>query len=155
VEPNEGGILTRHAELDAEIDRMTRDLQKSYDTSLEKIRKVKEKINSLEKTLDQENGHSAKRISELNRTTKRLNELSDFLIVESKKASERLSSLERKSESNGLELSRLNDLRVLCKKTELMAADFLCYTLGSFQRHTLVASSVSVSSSKECVPKSS
>ena len=132
MEPKGRRILTRASRLDAEIARATRDLQKSYDTSSEKIRQVKERIDSLEKALGQENGKSAKHIIELNRTMQLLNELSDSLILRSKKASQRLSSLERKLETNVLESNRLNDLRAICRKTELMAADLLCYTLGSF-----------------------
>jgi predicted nucleic acid-binding Zn-ribbon protein len=145
VEPKERRILTKTYRIDAEIDKVTRDLQKSYDTNSEKIRKLKEKTNSLEKALGQENGKSAKRITELNHAMQLLNELSDSLIMTSKKAIQRLNSLERKSETSGLESNRLNDLRSLCKKTELMAADFLCYTLGFFQHQTLEASSASAS----------
>jgi seryl-tRNA synthetase len=137
VKPRGRRILRRPTGLDAEIDRMTRDLQKSYDKNSRKIRKLKEKINSLEKALGQENGQPARPIMEMNLAMQRLNKLSDSLITGTKKALQELSDLEHKYETNGLESNRLNDLRAICKKTELMAADFLCYTLGSLQHRTL------------------
>jgi hypothetical protein len=128
-------LLTRSAGFEIEIDRMTRNLQSSYDADLKKIRKLKARLNSLEQEVGRESGSdSAVHIRELNRTTQAFNSLSDSLIRRSKKASQKLKGLEHRCKSNELETNRLSDLLALCKKTELMAADLLCYTLGSSQR---------------------
>jgi hypothetical protein len=133
---------------------MTRDLQSSYDKDLKEIKKLKGRMNSLEQALGHERASvSAFHIRELNRTMQLLNRLSDSLIVRSKKASQKLKDLESRCKSGGLETNRLNDVRASCKKTEIMAADLLCYTLGSFQHLSMRNSSPSLETQKSPVSK--
>jgi hypothetical protein len=146
---NEGpmgrSIMVRPNAVEVEIGKMIRDLRKRYRTNSSKIRKLKDRMNSLEEALSQENGSGhANLMRELNRTMRSLSELSDSLIIISERASQRIISLECKVRNSELEPNRLNDLRALRKKMELMAADLLCYTLGSFQHRALEGSNTSL-----------
>ena len=66
----------------------------------------------------------------LEATAESLNRLSDALITNSKKAWQKYAKLESKCKVIDSELARLDDVQVLCKKIEAIAADLLCYTLG-------------------------
>lgn len=117
--------------LEAEIDRTARDVERSYDEALRKMRKLKDKLNALEQTISQTSGSEAPdRMKVLNSATESLSELSNSLIIRSKRAWQTCNRLTRKCEASGLDLARLDSLRDLCTKTEGMAADYLCYTLG-------------------------
>jgi hypothetical protein len=63
-----------------------------------------------------------------------LSKLSDSLIMSSKEAWRTQDELERKCKASEFELTRLDEVRVLCVKTEGMAADLLCYSLGHLKR---------------------
>lgn len=45
--------------LEAEIDRTARDVERSYDEALRKMRKLKDKLNALEQTISQTSGSEA------------------------------------------------------------------------------------------------
>jgi hypothetical protein len=115
--------LTEALRLQAEIDRTARGLKKSYEGSLKRINMLKDKLNALELTASSDRGS-------LDSVAESLNRLSDALIMNSKKAWQRCTRLESKCKASGSEFARLDDIRVLCKKTEAAAADLLCYTLG-------------------------
>jgi len=142
-------VVTRSVGLNVEIDRFTRDLRKTYEKNFRRIRKLKDKMILLEQALGHEGGsNSAFYVRELNLTMRLLNRLSDSLIVTSRKASQELENLEQRCRNAGLEPSRLNDPRALCKKADLMAADLLCYTLGSLRRPIMRNSSPSLETHK-------
>lgn len=115
--------MTEALTLQAEIDRTARGLKKSYEGALKRINKLKDKLNALELTASSDG-------SSLDSAAESLNRLSDALIMNSKKAWQRYTRLESKCKASGSEFARLDDIRVLCKKTEAAAADLLCYTLG-------------------------
>jgi hypothetical protein len=115
--------LTEALRLQAEIDRTARGLKRSYEGALKRINKLKDKLNALELAASSDG-------SSLDSAAESLNRLSDALIVNSKKAWQRYTRLESKCKASGSEFARLDDIRVLCKKTEAAAADLLCYTLG-------------------------
>jgi hypothetical protein len=115
--------LTEALTLQAEIDRTARGLKKSYEGSLKRINMLKDKLNALELTASSDRGS-------LDSVAESLNRLSDALIMNSKRAWQRYTTLESMCKASGSEFARLDDVRVLCKKTEAVAADLLCYTLG-------------------------
>lgn len=123
--------MTEALTLQAEIDKATRDMEKSCDDTLRKIRKLKHTMNALEQTLGQGNSSmAADSMKALSHATKSLNNLSDSLLVRSRKAWQVYGRLEAKCKASGLDLARVEDIRVLCKRVEGMAADLLCYSLG-------------------------
>jgi hypothetical protein len=115
--------LTEALRLQAEIDRTARGLKRSYEGALKRINKLKDELNALELTASSDGGS-------LDSAPESLNRLSDALIMNSKKAWQRYTRLESKCKASGSEFARLDDIRVLCKKTEAVASDLLCYTLG-------------------------
>ena len=123
--------------LETEIDDTAKNMEKTYNEISERIKKLKHKLNTLEETLSQDN--SAKinnRIKTLNQTIDKIGKLSDSLIAKSKKARKTLDTLERKCKANALEPTRLNAVQAWCHKTEGMAADLLCYSLGHLKHET-------------------
>ena len=123
--------MTEALRLQAEIDWTARGLKKSYEETLKRINRLKNKLNALEQTAssDRRSG-SINHAEALDSAAESLNTLSDTLIMNSKKAWQRYTTLENKCKASGSESARLDDVRVLCKKTEAAAADLLCYTLG-------------------------
>lgn len=106
-------------------------MEKTYNKISERIKKLKNKMNTLEHTLSQgSSSKNSKCMKALNSTTESTNRLSDSLIAESKKAWKTHGKLERKCKATGSELTKLDPVRVWCVKTEGMAADLLCYSLG-------------------------
>ena len=117
--------------LQVEIDEAARSLEKSYERALRRIERLKDSLNTLEETTRCDKGPgNAGRMKTLDSAAGSLNRLSDSLIARSKKAWQTYERLEHKCKATGLEMTRLSNVQVLCKKTESMAADLLCYTLG-------------------------
>jgi len=127
--------LTEAARLQAEIDKTVREMERSYNEASRKIKKLKDMLNALEQTLSQGNSSkTANRMEALDSALESLSKLSDSLIMSSKEAWRTQDELERKCKASGFELTRLDEVRVLCVKTEGMAADLLCYSLGHLKR---------------------
>jgi phage shock protein A len=129
--------LTEGLKLQAEVDRTADDLKKSYEATLRKIDRLKDKLNMLEQTASSD--RDSERVSHglaLEAVSESLNRLSDALITNSKKAWQRYSRLESRCKAIDSEFARLDAVQVLCKKTEAIAADLLCYTLGHIKRET-------------------
>jgi chromosome segregation ATPase len=125
--------LTEALRLQAEIDRTARGLERSYEGTLRRINMLKDKLNALEQTGSSDSDRLSKGVNHaeaLDSAVESLNRLSDALIISSKRAWQRYTRLESKCKASGLELARLDGIRVLCKKMEAVAADLLCYTLG-------------------------
>jgi hypothetical protein len=117
--------------LQAEIDRTANDLKKSCETMLTTMNRLKDKLNVLEHTASSDRSFDGVNHAEaLEAASESLNRLSDALITNSKKAWQKYAKLETKCRAIDSEFARLDDVRVLCKKTEAIAADLLCYTLG-------------------------
>jgi chromosome segregation ATPase len=113
------------------IDQRARSLEKSYERTLRRIKRLKGSLNTLEETTRCDKGPgNAGRMKALDSAAGSLNRLSDSLIARSKKAWQIYERLEHKCKATGLEMTRLSNVQVLCKKTEAMAADLLCYMLG-------------------------
>jgi hypothetical protein len=123
--------LTEALKLEGEIDRTANDLKKSYEATLRKISRLKDELNLLEQTASNDKDFEGVSHAEaLEAASESLNRLSDALITNSKKAWQRYIRLESKCKDIDSKFARLDDVQVLCKKTEAIAADLLCYTLG-------------------------
>ncbi|MGB8780850.1 MAG: hypothetical protein WCD81_09425 [Candidatus Bathyarchaeia archaeon] len=116
-------------ELRARIKETGRQIQGDYGKTLEKVQKLKNKMNELEqrtpKTLD---------LKALDSAIKRLNTLTDSQILRSKNAWEEYRKLEQECKQCALCPVQLDNLRAICKKTEELAADLLCYSLARFEQ---------------------
>lgn len=116
-------------ELRARIKETGRQIQRDYRKTFEKVQKLKNKMNELEqhtpKTLD---------LKALDSTIKRLNRLTDSQILRSKKAWEEYRKLEQECKQCTSCPVQLDNLRAICKKTEELAADLLCYSLARFEQ---------------------
>jgi hypothetical protein len=68
--------------------------------------------------------------TELNLAIENLDRLTDSLISRSKSAWDDYRRLERYCKSFGFKPLALDNLRVICEKTERLASDLLCYSMG-------------------------
>lgn len=128
--------MTEAVKLEAEIDEAARRLQRVYDEALAKMKGLKDAQNALEQTICEDKGSLGDdRVKALESAWESLSRLSDALIIRSKEAWQTCARLERECTASGLELTRLAAMRVLCKNTDALAADLLCYTLGRSRVH--------------------
>jgi vacuolar-type H+-ATPase subunit I/STV1 len=116
-------------ELQARIEETGRRIQKDYRKTLEKVQELKNKMNEIEQHNTKTRGLKA-----LDSAIKRLNKLTDSQILRSKKAWEEYRKLEQESKQCALHPFQLDNLRAICKKTEELAADLLCYSLARFEQ---------------------
>jgi arginine/lysine/ornithine decarboxylase len=122
--------LAASVELGARIEEAERQIQRDYRKTLEKVKKLKNQMNKLEQQTPRTQG-----LKILDVVIKRLNRLSDSQIMRSKKAWEEYRKLEQECRQGALCPVQLDNLRAVCKKTEELAADLLCYSLGRFQQN--------------------
>ena len=121
--------------LQAEIDKTAKDFERSYDRMLRRMKRLKDRLNALEQTVGQDKGYGGvDRMKALDSALESLSKLSDSLIIKSKKAWQTYDRLEHKYRVGKYELTRLDDVRDLCTRTEDAAADLLCYTLGCLRQ---------------------
>ena len=127
--------MTEAAELKAQIDEATMRMGDSYGRALKAVGKLKEKMNELELRISGERPpESSEDIDELSSTIERLDRFTDSLILRSKRAWEEYGRLEHECKIQAFEHTRIEDLKAICEKSEQLAADLLCYSLGYFKR---------------------
>ncbi len=130
--------LTQANELRIRIENATRDVEKSYRKTLEKVNRLKEKMNKWEQRANTNSGaKTRKEFDSLNFAIESLNRLTDSQILRSKKAWNKCKKLEQDGKQRRSELPELDNLRAWCKKTEELAADLLCYSLGHLKQREL------------------
>jgi ABC-type uncharacterized transport system fused permease/ATPase subunit len=115
-------------ELRARIEETETQIQRDYRKTLEKVQKLKNHMNKLEQETPKTQGLKA-----LNSVINRLNRLTDSQIMRSKKAWKEYRKLEQECKQCSLYAVQLDNLRAICKKTEELAADLLCYSLARFK----------------------
>jgi len=116
-------------ELQARIEETGRQIQKDYRKTSEKVQKLKNKMNEME-----QHNMKTRDLKALDSAIKRLNKLTDSQILRSKKAWVEYRKLEQESKQCTLSPVQLSNLRAICKKTEELAADLLCYSLARFEQ---------------------
>ena len=115
-------------ELRTRIEETGRQIQSEYGKTLEKLQKLKNDMNRLEEQTQ------TRSLKALNLAIKRLNKLTDAQIVRSKKAWEEYRKLEQECKQCQPRPVQMENLRAVCKKTEGLAADLLCYSLARFKQ---------------------
>jgi len=121
-------------ELQSLINKAVRDLEKSHEKALKDVEKMKETINRLELNMSRKRRTTSKDMDALNSAIQSLNELSDSQILRSERAWEEYEKLERDCKVHTLKPVGIDNLRVLCKETEELAANLLCFSLAHFRR---------------------
>jgi vacuolar-type H+-ATPase subunit I/STV1 len=124
--------LGASVELQARIEETSGQIQGDYRKTLEKVQKLKNQMNKLERQTPK-----TQSLKTLDLAIKRLNRLTDSQIMRSKKAWEEYRKLEQECKHCALCPVQLDNLKVICKKTEELAADLLCYSLARFKQSEL------------------
>ena len=118
-------------ELGARIENAMRNVKEDYENALETIGMLKEKMNDLEQIIGQKKPEEATEdIASLRSAIDSLERLTDSEILRSKAAWKKYEELKQECEKHVLAPPQLEELRTLCKRTEQLAADLLCYSLG-------------------------
>jgi len=121
-------------ELKNQIENAIKHTELDYAEALEAVERLKNKMNKLEQDISKKGQTAATMDSNfLDFTIKSLNELTDSQILRSKKAWEEYRKLEADCKQDSLQPIELDNLKILCKKMEELAADLLCYSLGRFK----------------------
>lgn len=123
--------MTETEELGARIEIATRNVKEDYEKALGTVGTLKEKMNELEQRIGHKKPEEAtKDAASLRSAIDSLERFTDSEISKSKEAWKKYEELKRECESGALTLNQLDELRIMCKKTEQLAADLLCYSLG-------------------------
>lgn len=127
--------MTEIAELRVRVENATRNVEEDYKRAVETVGILKERMNELEQRISQKKREEADEdLNSLRFTIKSLDTLTDSQIQKNKEAWEKYEELKRDCEMQTLRVTQLDELRILCKKTEQLAADLLCYSLGHFKQ---------------------
>jgi hypothetical protein len=130
--------LTEPDDLRARIENAKRNVKEDYERTLETVVTLKEKMNELEQRISQKKPEEAKEdLNSLRYAIESLDRLTDSQILKSKEAWKKYRELEHNCKTQTLESTQLNELQKLCEKTEQVAADLLCYSLGLLKRKNL------------------
>lgn len=131
----EATLLTESDKLRVRIENTTRDLEADYQRTLKTVARLKENMNSLEQRISQEKPEEAQEdMNTLRSERESLDKLTDSLILKSKEAWKKHEELNQRCKTQSLKLSQLDELQTTCKKTEQLAADLLCYSLGILEQ---------------------
>lgn len=123
--------LTETDELNARIENSARNVKEDYEKAVETVGMLKDKMNELEKRIGQKKTEEARQdMASLRSTIDSLERFTDSEILKSKAAWKKYEELKNECENQALTLPQLDELRTLCKRTEQLAADLLCYSLG-------------------------
>jgi len=123
--------LTETDELGARIETALRNVKEDYEKTVEALGMLKEKMNVLEQRIGQEKPEEALQDgASLRYAINSLERLTDSEIAKSKEAWKIYEELKHECENRALMPDQLEKLRTVCKRTEQLAADLLCYSLG-------------------------
>lgn len=126
--------MTEISELQAGIERTVGDLKSSYGETLRAVADLKEKMNRFELIICRGDTAKAKQaMIDRNSAAENLDKLTDSLISKNKSAWEQYRKFEDDCQRLGFKPLAQNDLKMMCEKTERLAADLLCYALGRFR----------------------
>jgi hypothetical protein len=127
--------LTEIAGLRVRVENATRNVEKDYKKAVQTVGILKERMNDLEQRISQKKHEEADEdLSSLRSTIKSLDTLTDSQIQKSKEAWKKYEGLMQDCRMQTLLAPQLDELRILCKKTEQLAADLLCFSLGRFKQ---------------------
>jgi hypothetical protein len=122
-------------EFERRIEKAIKDSERSYNETIRNIRELKERISELEISISEKgNTENSEEMRELNSLEEKLNASVDSLILRSEAEWEDYRRLEQECGVRGFDPARLEAFKVICKKTEELAKDLLCYSLGRFRQ---------------------
>jgi len=128
-------VLNENQVLVERIEAAANEIEADYETAVEVVRNLKQKMNHLEQRISQDNGEqSLKDLNSLRASTDSLDQFVDSQILKSKRAWERCRELENDCKAQGASPAQLSQLSIVCKKTEQLAADLLCFSLGHLKQ---------------------
>lgn len=123
--------MTETDELRVRIENATRNVKEDYETALKTVGTIKANMNELEQRISQKKpAQAGEDMNSLRAAIYSLDKLTDSQILKSKEAWKKYEELKRDCEIQNPASPQLDELRTLCKKTEQLAADLLCYSLG-------------------------
>ena len=123
--------MTKADELLVRIENATKEVEEDYQRTLKTVARLKEEMNELEQRISKKKHEEADAdINSLRSATDSLNRLTDSQILRSKTAWKKFEGLKHDCKTQTLELPQLDEMQKLYKKTEQLAADLLCYSLG-------------------------
>ena len=124
-------ILTETDQLGVRIEIATRNVREDYEKAVGTVGMLKEKMNELEQRIGRKKPEkAAEDASSLRSAIDSLERFTDSEILKSKEAWKKYEELKRECENRALTPKQLDELRTMCKRTEQLAADLLCYSLG-------------------------
>jgi hypothetical protein len=118
-------------QLGVRIEDTARKVREDYEKALRTVGMLKEKMNELERRVGQKKPEEAREdLISLTFAVDSLERFTDSEILKCKEAWKKYEELKRECESHALAHPQLDELQTVCKKTEQLAADLLCYSLG-------------------------
>ena len=122
-------------EFERRIEKTIKDSERNHNETIDNVRELKDRISELEISISEKgNAENSKETHELNSLEEKLNASLDSLILRSEAEWEDYRRLEQESKARGFDPARLEAFKAICKKTEELAKDLLCYSLGRFRR---------------------
>jgi hypothetical protein len=119
-------------DLGIRINASTREVEKNYTSALRAMEELKEKMDALERLIVK-NG-SAEDANALNAAIGKFNELTDSQIRKSKEVWQKYDALKLECKAQAVALPQIEELYEACKRTEQLATDLTCYSLGHPKR---------------------
>jgi len=114
------------------VEKTIRDFEEDDRKLLRTLRTLKDRITKLEGRVARKK--QPRDLDELDFAIESLDQLTDSQILASKKAWKSYEEFERECDGQPSKLARLNELQVVCKERERIAADLLCYSLGHLKK---------------------
>jgi hypothetical protein len=121
-----------NGELGIRIEASTRAVKKNYDSALKAMEELKGKMNELERLIIRKG--IDENVNALKAAVDKLNELTDSQILKSKEAWQKYEELKLECKAQVAALLQLNEFYEACRKTEQLATDLTCYSLGHPKR---------------------
>ncbi len=127
------------SELQNRINRAVKETERKYQNALEELGELKKEINDLERVIvNDAQARTGEDKEQLDSAIDKLIKFTDFMISESERTWEEYRTLERDCRIGAPEPSVVNAqmkaLWGLCKKTDELATDLLCYSLAHFKQ---------------------
>jgi hypothetical protein len=110
------------------INASTRAVEENYESTLRVMEEIKGKMDELERRITKNGGRED--ANALNSAIMKFNELADSQIHKSKEVWQEYEALKRECEAQAVVLPQLRNLYEACKRTEQLATDLTCYSLG-------------------------
>jgi hypothetical protein len=127
--------MTEKGDLEIRVASAIKETQENYDTTMIAVEKLKEEMNRLERHITEDGmDENAGDMAALSALTSRFNELTDSQIIESKRAWHKYEELKREGEIQARLVPELSEFYEACKKTQQLATDLTCYSLGNPKR---------------------